>query len=293
MAYVPRRAPRFEMLQLRGIETRLTRWDGESPGSPPLLLLHGFMDTGATFQFLVDAFAANRRSVAIDWRGFGASSNGADGYWFPDYLADLDALLDTLSPDRPVNIVGHSMGGNVAMLYAGVRPERVARLVNLEGIGLPRTEVDTAVSRYREWLDQIKEPDERRTYPSLDALAVSIARRFPRMSRERVEYIAAAWSRPRAGGGFELAADPRHRRVNPVRYRRDEAEAVWSQITSPVLLVLGGMSEHLDHLHEDGEIGRFEALIPSLRCVAIPGAGHMMHLEQPELVAAEIDKFLA
>jgi pimeloyl-ACP methyl ester carboxylesterase len=281
------------MLRLRGIDMRLTRWDGEDPSSPPLVLLHGFMDTGATFQFLVDSFASSRRCVAIDWRGFGASGNAEDGYWFPDYLADLELLLDVLSPDRPVNMVGHSMGGNVAMLYAGIRPERVARLVNLEGIGMARTEVETTVSRYREWLDQIKEPDVRRTYPSLDALTISIARRFPRMPRERVEYIAAAWSRPRAGGGFELAADPRHRRVNPVRYRRDEAEAVWSEISSPVLLLLGGMSEHLDDFGEDGELGRFKSLIPSLRHVEIAGAGHMMHLEQPELVAAEIEKFLS
>jgi pimeloyl-ACP methyl ester carboxylesterase len=293
MLYVPRRAPRFEMLPLRGIDTRLTRWDGEDLSAPPLVFLHGFMDTGATFQFLVDAFTVNRRAVAIDWRGFGASSNAADGYWFPDYLADLDALLDVLSPDRSVNIVGHSMGGNVAMLYAGVRPERVARLVNLEGVGLQGTEVETAVARYREWLDQIKQPDERRTYPSLDALARSIARRFPGLQPERVEYIATAWSRPRAGGGLELAADPRHRRVNPVRYRRDEAEAVWSQIESPVLLVLGGRSDHLHQLKENGELETFEELVRTLRTVEIAGAGHMMHLEQPELVAAEIEKFLA
>ena len=113
------------------------------PGQPLLVMVHGFMDVGASFQFVVDAMAAAgdgaRCVVAPDWRGFGRSEapGATDAYWFADYLGDLDALLDALSPDAPVDLLGHSMGGNVAMAYAGVRPGRVRRLVNLEGFGLP------------------------------------------------------------------------------------------------------------------------------------------------------------
>jgi pimeloyl-ACP methyl ester carboxylesterase len=101
-------------------------------------MVHGWMDVGASYQFVVDALTTDRWVVAPDWRGFGLTpSGGADSFWFPDYLADLDALLDLLSPDAPVDLVGHSMGGNVAMMYAGIRPERIRTLVNLEGFGLP------------------------------------------------------------------------------------------------------------------------------------------------------------
>ena len=80
-----------------------------------------------TFQFLVDCFSADRTCIAIDMRGFGRTQRPDDGYWFPDYLADVDALLDQLAPDAPVDLIGHSMGGNIAMLYAGARPNRVRR----------------------------------------------------------------------------------------------------------------------------------------------------------------------
>ena len=91
-----------------------------------LVLVHGWGDTGETYQFLVDR-CRRRTCVAIDMRGFGRTQRPDDGYWFPDYLADLDALLDVLAPDAPVDLVGHSMGGNIALLYAGVRPHRVRR----------------------------------------------------------------------------------------------------------------------------------------------------------------------
>jgi pimeloyl-ACP methyl ester carboxylesterase len=99
----------------------LTRWPGADPH--PIVLLHGFMDTGDTFQFLVDELPASRSFVAPDWRGFGRSDWPADGYWFPDYFGDLDALLEMLSPAAPVTLVGHSMGGNIAMFTPGCDPD--------------------------------------------------------------------------------------------------------------------------------------------------------------------------
>src|SRR5580658_808948 len=116
----------------------VTRW-GPPPSESvsPVVLLHGWLDCGETFQFLVDALERDWPLAALDWRGFGRSGWAGDGYWFPDYLADLDGLLALLSPSRPARLVGHSMGGNVASLYAGVRPERVRSVVNLEGFWLP------------------------------------------------------------------------------------------------------------------------------------------------------------
>src|ERR1700734_2209803 len=109
-AYQVLRAPRHETARVRGLDMHLTRW-GPPPSESvsPIVLLHGWLDTGDTFQFMVDALCRDRPLVALDWRGFGRSEWPKEGYWFPDYLGDLDVLLDQLSPELPVRLVGHSM----------------------------------------------------------------------------------------------------------------------------------------------------------------------------------------
>ncbi len=178
-------------LQARGLTFHVYRWPGANPD--PLVLLHGWGDTGETYQFLVDCFAADRTCVAIDMRGFGRTQRPVDGYWFPDYLADLDALLDQLAPEAPIDLVGHSMGGNIAMLYSGVRPQRIRRLVSLEGFGMARTTPDQAPARYAQWLDEVKQGVEFTVYESYEQLVRVLARRNPRTPRDRVEFIARSW----------------------------------------------------------------------------------------------------
>jgi pimeloyl-ACP methyl ester carboxylesterase len=120
--------------RLRGVDYHVTEWGNAD--SPLLVFLHGWGDAGSTFQFVVDELKDDWFVIAPDWRGFGETRLEAESYWFPDYLADLDALLEIYSPDAPVRLMGHSMGANVASLYAGVMPERVAVVVNIEGFGL-------------------------------------------------------------------------------------------------------------------------------------------------------------
>src|SRR6218665_1622922 len=120
-AYLPRRAHQSRFVTLRGLRHHLMQWGDVKQidaDRPLLLMVHGWMDVGASFQFAVDALQAERCIVALDWRGFGLSDNGgSDSYWFPDYLGDLDALVDLLSPEAPIDLLGHSMGGNVVMNY--------------------------------------------------------------------------------------------------------------------------------------------------------------------------------
>lgn len=161
MSYQARRAPQSETLELRGLTFQLYRWPGEDPR--PVVLVHGWGDTSETWQFVIDQLSPARSWLAIDMRGFGRTQRPDDGYWFPDYLADLDALLDHLSPDAPLDLVGHSMGGNIVMLYAGARPQRVRKVVSLEAFGLPRTNADQAPARYAEWLDEVKHGRDRKS----------------------------------------------------------------------------------------------------------------------------------
>lgn len=287
-----RREPRHETLRIRGLDTRVTRW-GPQPaaGEAPVVLLHGWLDTGTTFQFLVDAFARDHPLLAIDWRGFGGSQWPQDGYWFPDYIGDLEALLDTLSPAAPVQLVGHSMGGNVACLYAGARPLRVRCIANLEGFGMPRTQPAQVPQRVRQWLDELKHFPAPRDYDSFESLGAVIRSRHPRIDDAHAGFIARQWAHF-AGGRVRLSGDPRHRRVNPVLYKREDAEALWREITAPVLLVLGAESNLLARLGADGTPQALQAALPTAQIATVPGAGHLLHFEQPERVAALVEAFL-
>ena len=291
MNYQPRRSSRHEIRVIRGLRHHLTRWGPESDS--PVLLLHGWMDTGASFQFVVDCMSDDSSCVALDWRGFGRTDWEPNGYWFPNYLADLDALLDILSPNQPAHLVGHSMGGNVASLYAGVRPERVARLVNIEGFGLPRMSSDQAPERYREWLEQLRGAADFASYASFDELASTLMKRNPRLEPERAQFIARTWGVEHGAGRIRMRGDPRHKLVNPVLYRREEAEACWRRITAPVLLVLGEESQLRSRLGEEGTDAHLRGLFQDVRIETIAGAGHMLHHERPEEVARLIEEFPA
>jgi pimeloyl-ACP methyl ester carboxylesterase len=289
--YTPRRPPRVTEMYLRGLRHHVTHWQGSDPG--PVFLLHGWMDTGDTFQFLVDALPDHRTFIAPDWRGFGRSEWPADGYWFPDYYADLEALLDYYAPGAAVTLVGHSMGGNIATLYAGIRPERVRRVVCIEGFGMSRTRPEQAPARYREWLQQVREPPTFARFPSIQAFAHLLARRNPRLTPDRAAFIAASWTELLPDGSVRVRSDPAHKRVNPVLYRREEAEACWREVTAPVLYVIAEQSDFLRRLGEDGRPENMARLIRRLEPCVVPDASHMVHHERPEQLAREIEAFLA
>ena len=288
--YEPRRQPRHETVTVRGIPHHVMRWGPDS--DDPVVLLHGWVDTADTFQFLVDAFEHDWPLAAFDWRGFGRSGWQADGYWFPDYFADLDFMLDRLCPGSPARLVGHSMGGNIAMLYAGIRPERVRRVVSLEGFGLPRTRDEDAPGRFREWLHQLREPQAFGEFRSLEEFAGYLLRRNPRLAADRAAFIAASWAGVSGADSVRVRADPAHKRVNPYRYLRDDAEACWRRVVAPALLVLAEGSDYRARLGADGDPDRLRAAFPAIRVEMLADAGHMMHHERPAHVAQLLEVFL-
>ena len=291
MSYRPVRAPRHEFLDVRGLAHHVTRWGPES--DDPIVLLHGWADTADTFQFVVDAFEQDWPLAAFDWRGFGRSAWQPDGYWFPDYFADLDFILDQLCPGNPARLVGHSMGGNIAMLYAGIRPERVRRVASLEGFGLPRTEVSAAPGRFREWLHQLRDQPAFGEFPGFDELAHYLLRKNPRLTADRAGFIARSWADVTAGGTVRVRADPAHKRVNPYRYLREDAEACWREVVAPAMLVLASDSDYRARLGQDGDPARLQASFPGIRVETLHDAGHMMHHERPGEVARMLEAFLA
>ena len=303
-AYRPRRPHGSRFLEVRGLRYHLLSWGDASlvtPGRPPLLMVHGWMDVGASFQFVVDALSQERQVLALDWRGFGLSDPGpGDCYWFPDYLGDLDAVLAQLRPDgAPVDLLGHSMGGNVVMSYAGVRPQRIRRLINLEGFGLPETIPEMAPARLAEWLDDLQTPQQIKPYASLAEVAARLMKTNPRLPPDKAAWLAPHWSREVAtpqGPRWQILGDPAHKRANPVLYRKAEILAAWQRITAPVLWVEGSetdMTQWWGNRYPREDFEARLALVPSLERAVLAGAGHMLHHDQPEALAARIERFLA
>jgi pimeloyl-ACP methyl ester carboxylesterase len=287
---------RSEFLSIRGLRLHVRHWGRE--GAPKLFMAHGWMDMSASFQFVVDALAGDWHVIAHDWRGFGLSErSGNDTYWFPDYFADLDAILDHYSPNAPVNLLGHSMGGNIVSVYAGVRPERVARLINLEGFGLPATKPEQAPGRYATWLDELKHPPSMRAYASLNEVAARLQKTNPRLAGDRAAFLARHWAAQNADGQWEILGDPAHKMPGPLLYQVEEVLACWRRISAPVLWI---EAEHTDMWRWMGpkeqaraEVDRRLAQIARVTPRMMPEAGHMLHHDQPELLAQMIEAFLA
>lgn len=287
---------RSEFIDVRGVRCHVRHWGRE--GAPKLFMVHGWMDVSASFQFIVDALEGEWHVIAPDLRGFGLTGSGAvDSYWFPDYLGDLDAVLEHYAPGGAVNLLGHSMGGNVVSIYAGVRPERIAKLVNLEGFGLVATSPDQAPGRYAKWLDELRKEFTLPRYDDKAGVAARLRKTNPRLTEARAEFLAGHWAAPDAEGKWSILGDPAHKRSNPVRYLAEDVLECWKRITAPMLWVEGEHTFILTWLGPRGEsrveVDRRLGFIADLQKEMVADAGHMLHHDQPETVARLVERFLA
>jgi pimeloyl-ACP methyl ester carboxylesterase len=290
-SYAPRHSSQSLFVQARGLRHHVRAWG--PPDAPRLWMVHGWMDVSASWQFVVDHLSRQWRVLAPDWRGFGLTDRAsADSYWFPDYLADFDALLDALEPSGAINLVAHSMGGTVAMTYAGVRPHRIRRLLSLEGFGLNPTDPAESPVRMAQWLDELRTASGFKDYESLQAVAERLRQTNPRLGPEHAAWLAEHWSSVNAQGRLELLGDPAHKRVNPYLYRVDEANACWSSITAPVMLVGARCGTRWEKLRNDPAYRSRLGHVADLRVVTIDEAGHMVHHDQPALIAGLIEEFM-
>lgn len=285
---------RSKKLNVRGLQYHIQEWGDAS--KPTLFLLHGWMDCGASFQFIAPSLVDHFHLVAPDWRGFGESEHAPGGYYFPDYFADLDLILEHFSPHAPVQLVGHSMGGQIALMYAGIRADRVSSLLSLEAIGLNETQSDQAPRKYRKWMAQILSNEPSRVYPDCDSLMRSIHAGNPALSTEMVEKLAEFWGKPIGdNGAVMLKHDHKHRYANPVRYNFDDTVEVWKQITARVGLVMATDSYFYSQYTQTGRLGFARNLlsIKDADYFLIEQCNHMLHLEKPEQTAASIQTFFS
>jgi len=291
---------RSHRIALRGLDSHVLTWGDAA--APKLFLLHGWMDVAASFQFLVDALARERYVIAPDLRGYGKSAWQPQGYWYADYIADLEALLEAFAPGETVDLAGHSLGGNVVLHYAGIRPGRARRVISLDAFGVRAESSAAAPGKYAKWLDALANPRDFATYPDFDAVADRLRKNSRGLTREQASFLARHWAEAMPDGRVRLSSDPRHKLPFPTIYRIEETYAVWHNITAPTLWIAAADSDIpkwlVDHPEGEGatdsfaEVKRRFAHIPNGRMVTIADAGHMLHHDQPAAVAAAMESFL-
>lgn len=284
--------PRALRVPGMGLSLAALEWSAEGSPRGDALLLHGFQDAAWSWDLVAPALAgAGLRVIALDLRGFGDSDrvHPSGYYYFNDYAFDVAEAVDHLFGDAPFALVGHSMGGSVATLYAGLYPERVRRLALLEGVGPPSFAEDFIVERELSWIDGVRKVRARTERGmSFDDVVRRLSIGHPGVAQDVLRRRAEQLSRPTSDGQLAWAFDPLHRTQSPVPFSIERWRAHARRITCPTLCIGGGPSG----FHPDDEAERI-ATLPHARAVEIADAGHMMHWTRPEQVARLLVEHLA
>jgi pimeloyl-ACP methyl ester carboxylesterase len=281
-------APQSRYFQSQGLKLHFTDWGNAS--APPLLLVHGGLDHSRSWDYLAQALAADFRVVAPDLRGHG-DSGWATGssYSLADHVYDLTKLVKSEGFEK-VAIVGHSMGGMVSLTYAGAFPERVSRLVVLDGVtNFPARRPKPADVRISDWAGDLDKLAQRKIhrYPTVADGAERIVGRNPRLTRAQALHLATHGMKRNDDGSFSWKYDPYLRARAPYRLSLDDNIGLWSRIACPTLLVAASES-FLPDPEKAGVMSHFK----HAELAKIAGAGHWLQHDKPDEVLALIQRFL-
>lgn len=272
---------------------RLHYADWGNTEAPPIILLHGGMDHCRSWDWVAARLAAKWHVIAPDLRGHGDSAWAPGStYMIANHIYDLAQLIHQLEL-APVTIVAHSLGGNVAVRYAGLFPENVARLVSIEGLGQTHS-ADRAGKpvweRARKWVEDTRDLARRqpRRYASIDEAVARMKEANKRLSEEQARHLTEHGITQNEDGTFSWKYDPYSRPAAPYDMSAAEVEQLWARITCPTLLCWGTESFVADPV-KDGRAKKF----PNARVVAFEGAGHWLHHDQLDRFMCELEAFLS
>lgn len=273
---------------------RLHFVDWGSEGKPPLLLIHGGRDHARNWDWVARELRKDYHVIAPDLRGHGDSDWSVGGqYTLPEYVLDIAQLIDVLDL-APLRIMAHSMGAAVSLFYAGVYPEKVSKIVAIEGMKIP-TPVQKLMDRdiwesTAYWIEGVKEVSRRtpRRYATIDEAAQRMQQENPHLSAEQARHLTQHGVARNEDGTFSWKFDNSARPVFPQRMDKDSRARLWQRITCPTLLVHGSESWHGDP-REDGRAEN----IPHAEVAGFSDAGHWVHHDQLDRFLERTKAFLA
>jgi len=276
---------------------KLQFWDWGTEGKPTLILVHGGLDHARNWDWVARALRDDFHVYALDLRGHGNSQHAPGAlYTIAEHVLDLSALADvihsTSRQDDPIYIIGHSLGGIVSMVYTGVFPEKVKKLVSIEGLGPPPNHHvhAPASQRVRRWIEGIRKTEKREphSYPDLDAAVNRMKEANPHLSDDVARHLTLHGTNWNSDGSLIWKFDNFARPFPPFGHNIEDMREMFGQITCPVLL-FWGMESWAQDPEKDGRA----SVIKNHRLIKVPNAGHWVHHDQLELFLAETKKFLA
>jgi pimeloyl-ACP methyl ester carboxylesterase len=280
--------PRSKYYESQRVKLHYVVWgDGQKP---PLLLIHGGQDHCRNWDFVAERLIDRYTIYAPDLRGHGDSAWAIGGmYSIPEFTLDVATLVDLIE-DAPLTIIGHSLGGAIALQYAGTVPERVHKLVSIEGWGPPLQEHRPAHRRMQDWIKEMRgiELRQPRRYPGLEDATKRMLEANPFLTPEMARHLTEHGAKKNEDGTYTWKFDNYVRIRSPYEFNLDDAMVIWSQITSPTLLVKGAESWAVD----PEKTGRAD-VIRNRESVIIENAGHWVHHDRLDVFMSHVESFLA
>ena len=273
---------------------RLNYVDWGNADAPPLLLVHGGRDHARSWDWVAEKLRHDWHVIAPDLRGHGDSAWSPDGnYEMSAFVYDLAQLIHQLALP-PVSIVAHSMGGNIATRYAGLFPEKVAKLVNIEGLGIsPQMQAERDAlgigHRFRTWIDDKRKAAGRtpKRYATIEEAFARMKAENAYLTDEQARHLTIHGISRNEDGTWSWKFDNYLNIWAMFDMPREDLLAIWQAITCPMLLLYGEKS-WASNPEKDGRIEHF----PTAKVIEYENAGHWLHHDQFERFMSDIKAFL-
>jgi pimeloyl-ACP methyl ester carboxylesterase len=270
---------------------KLQFWDWGTEGKPTLILVHGGLDHARNWDWVARALRDDFHVYAIDLRGHGNSAWAPGAiYSIAEHVLDLSALADIINA-FPVHIIGHSLGAITTLHYAGVYPERVKKLVAIEGVGLPVQENPLPASgRMKKWIERVRQAENRipHSYPNLASAMNRMKEANPFLSDQVAKHLTLHGTNWNADGSLIWKFDNYARLFPPYGADLDDMSEILGNIACPSLLFWGRQS-----FAKDPDTDALAQRIAKRQVVKVDQAGHWLHHDQLEIFLRETKKFLA
>ncbi len=273
---------------------RLNYFDWGNPDAPPLVLVHGGRDHARNWDWVAERLCDRWHVIAPDLRGHGDSQWSQDGsYTMPGFIYDLAQLVHQRQL-APVTLIGHSLGGNIAIRYAGIFPAQVRRLVAIEGLGLSPKAMAARLAkplaeRMRMWIEAQRGLAHRlpRRYESIEDAIARMLEANKHLTPKQAGHLTRHGVSQNEDGTYSWKFDPYLRVFPPVDVAVEDLEGLWASIACPTLLVYGKQS-WASNPSEDGRARHFT----NARVVMAENAGHWVHHDQTDFFVKAVQRFL-